>query len=73
MGFTNLLIAEMATDYRNTVERVFSLYNQLEIAHKRQKTNLALHNEKAILTHIGKFPKVTQTHLSQLRKIWGFS
>ncbi|WP_414528123.1 hypothetical protein [Nodularia chucula] len=63
----------MATDYRNTVERVFSLYNQLEIAHKRQKTDLALQNVKAILAHIGKFPKVvTQTNLNQLRKIWGF-
>ncbi|WP_271764406.1 hypothetical protein [Anabaena sp. CS-542/02] len=33
MGFANLPIAEIATDYSVTVERVFSLYN-LEIAEK---------------------------------------
>lgn len=42
MGFVNLLTAEIAADYSRPVARVFSLYNQLEIAQKYQKTNLAL-------------------------------
>ncbi|WP_227789010.1 MULTISPECIES: hypothetical protein [unclassified Nodularia (in: cyanobacteria)] len=41
MGFANLLSAEIAADYSIPVERVFSRCNQLKIAKKRQKTDLA--------------------------------
>lgn len=61
MGFANLLIAptampeaiaEIAADYRFSVERVLSLFNQLGIADKHQKTRLALEDIKAIIFQI---------------------
>jgi hypothetical protein len=48
MGFADLWIAEIATDYINPVEKVFSLCKQLLIAHKHQNTRLALEDAKAI-------------------------
>ena len=61
MGFANLLIAptavpeaiaEIAADYRFSVERLFSLLNQLGIADKHHKTRLALEDAKAIISQI---------------------
>jgi hypothetical protein len=57
MGFANLSIAEIAADYSVTVEKVFSLCNQLGIAYKHQKTRLALEDAKAIITQI-----LSETH-----------
>ncbi|MBD2244497.1 hypothetical protein [Nostoc sp. FACHB-888] len=52
MGFADLSIAEIATDYSIPVEKVFSLCNQLGIAYKHQKTRLALEDAKAIISQI---------------------
>jgi len=52
MGFADLPIAEIATNYSMTVEKVFSLYNQLGIAYKCQKAHWALENAKAIMAQI---------------------
>jgi hypothetical protein len=62
MGFANLLIAEITTNYSQTVERVFSLCKPLEIANKRPKTDLVFKDAKAIIYHIlpEKSPKVTR-------------
>ncbi|MBD2438197.1 hypothetical protein [Nostoc sp. FACHB-110] len=49
MDFAYLPSAEIATDYSMTVEKVFSLCNQWEIAYKCQKANWALDNAKAIM------------------------
>ncbi|MBD2448353.1 hypothetical protein H6G76_14535 [Nostoc sp. FACHB-152] len=52
MNFAGLPIAEIATDYSMTVEKVLSLYHQLGIAYKYQKTHWALENAKAIMAQI---------------------
>ena len=52
MGFADLSIAEIAADYSIPVEKLFSLYNQLLIAYKHQKTRLALEDAKAIISQI---------------------
>ncbi|WP_392531441.1 hypothetical protein [Nostoc sp. C117] len=52
MGFADLSIAEIADDYSIPVEKLFSLYNQLLIADKHQKTRLALEDAKAIISQI---------------------
>ncbi|MBW4453032.1 MAG: hypothetical protein KME55_10305 [Nostoc indistinguendum CM1-VF10] len=52
MGFADLSIAEIAADYSISVEKVFSLCNQLGIAYKHQKTRLALEDAKAIISQI---------------------
>ncbi|MBW4686549.1 MAG: hypothetical protein KME40_15940 [Komarekiella atlantica HA4396-MV6] len=52
MGFADLSIAEIAADYSITVEKVFSLCDQLGIAYKHQKTRLALEDAKAIISQI---------------------
>ncbi|MFN6560633.1 MAG: hypothetical protein RMY28_012575 [Nostoc sp. ChiSLP01] len=52
MGFANLSIAEIAADYSMTVEKLFSLDNQLLIADKHQKSRLALEDAKAIIFRI---------------------
>ncbi len=52
MGFANLSIAEIAADYSMTVEKLFSLENQLLIADKHQKSRLALEDAKAIIFRI---------------------
>jgi hypothetical protein len=51
MGFANLVIAEITTNYSQTVERGFSLFNPLKIANKRPRTDLAK-DAKAIIYHI---------------------
>lgn len=52
MGFADLSIAEIATDYDLTVEDVFALCDQLGIAYKTCKSRLALEDAKAIMTQI---------------------
>jgi predicted DNA-binding protein YlxM (UPF0122 family) len=52
MGFADLSIAEIATDYDLSVEEVFDLCNQLGIAYKTRNTRLALEDAKAIISHI---------------------
>jgi hypothetical protein len=52
MGFANLSIAEITADYSMTVEKLFSLDNQLLIADKHQKSRLALEDAKAIIFRI---------------------
>lgn len=52
MGFADLPIAEIAKDYSMAVAKVFSLYNQLDIACKCQKAYWALENAKAIMAQI---------------------
>lgn len=49
MGFADLAIAEITANYSISVKRMFSLYNQLIIADKHQKTRLALEDAKAII------------------------
>ncbi|BAZ51119.1 hypothetical protein NIES4103_37420 [Nostoc sp. NIES-4103] len=52
MGFADLSIAEITTDYSIPVAKVFSLCNQLLIAYKHQKTLLALEDAKAIMSQL---------------------
>ena len=51
MGFADVSIAELATDYNLTVEEVFSLCDHLGIAYKSSKTRLPLEDAKAIISH----------------------
>jgi hypothetical protein len=51
MGFADVSIAELATDYNLTVEEVFSLCDRLGIAYKSAKTRLPLEDAKAIISH----------------------
>ncbi len=66
MGFADLSIAEIASDYSIPVEKVFSLCNQLGIAYKHQKTRLALEDAKAIISQISSeiCPKGTNDSVS---------
>jgi hypothetical protein len=52
MGFADLSIAEIATDYALPVEEVFRLCDRLGIAYKNQDTRLALEDAKAIISTI---------------------
>lgn len=52
MGFADLSIAEIATDYNLSVEEVFHLCDRLGIAYKTEKTRLALEDAKAIMSKI---------------------
>ncbi|GAX35451.1 hypothetical protein [Nodularia sp. NIES-3585] len=64
MGFANLLSAEIAADYSIPVERMFSLCNQLKIANKRQKTDLAKMQRQLFSIYC---PKHTQKSLGTRR------
>lgn len=57
MGFADLSIAEIATDYSVPVEKVLSICDKLLIAYKSPKTRLALEDAKAIISEI-----VSETH-----------
>jgi hypothetical protein len=57
MGFADLSIAEIATDYSVPVEKVLSICDKLLIAYKNPKTRLALEDAKAIISQI-----VSETH-----------
>ncbi|NJM71718.1 MAG: hypothetical protein HC862_16785 [Scytonema sp. RU_4_4] len=50
MGFADLSIAELATDYSVPVEKVLSVCDELLIAYKNPKTRLALEDAKAIIS-----------------------
>ncbi len=52
MGFADLSIKSIATEYDLTVQSVFSLCDQLGIAYKNQDTNLALEDAKAVIMQI---------------------
>jgi len=52
MGFADLSIAEIASDYNLPVEEVFRLCEQLKIAYKNAQTRLALEDAKAIISKI---------------------
>jgi hypothetical protein len=52
MGFADLAIAEITTNYSIPVEKVFSVYDQLGIANQHQKTRLVLRDAKAIIWQI---------------------
>ncbi|MBD2655192.1 MULTISPECIES: translation initiation factor IF-2 [Synechocystis] len=52
MGFADLSIQSIATEYDLTVQSVFDLCDQLGIAYKNQETNLALEDAKAVIMQI---------------------
>jgi len=52
MGFADLSIQSIATEYELTVQSVFDLCDQLGIAYKNQDTNLALEDAKAVIMQI---------------------
>ncbi len=52
MGFADLSIAEIATDYNLAVEQVFHLCDGLGIAYKNARTRLPLEDAKAIISKI---------------------
>lgn len=54
MGFADLSIAEIATDYNVPVEEVLHLCDALKIAYKHPQTRLALEDVKAIISHLEK-------------------
>lgn len=61
MGFADVSIAELATDYNLTVEEVFSLCEQLGIAYKSSKTRLPLEDAKAIISQVTEKNSESQT------------
>jgi hypothetical protein len=52
MGFADLSIAEIASDYNLPVEEVCRLCDRLGIAYKHPQTRLALEDAKAIMAYI---------------------
>lgn len=52
MGFADLSIAEIASDYDASVAEVLSICDRLRIAYKNQDTRLALEDAKAIISAI---------------------
>jgi len=52
MGFADISIADIATEYDISVEKVFYLCDQLGVSYKNQKTNLALEDAKAVISEI---------------------
>ena len=52
MGFAELSIADIATEYKITVERVFDLCDRLNINYKNEGTCLALEDAKAVIAKI---------------------
>ena len=52
MGFAELSIAEIASEYQLSVEAVFSLCDRLDIGYKNPQTNLALEDAKAVISQI---------------------
>ena len=49
MGFADYSIAEIAEDYKLTLESVFKLCDRLGIAYKDAETKLALEDAKAVI------------------------
>ncbi|NMG06782.1 hypothetical protein [Brasilonema sp. UFV-L1] len=58
MGFADVSIAQIATDYSVPVEKVLSVCNELLIAYKNPKTRLALEDVKAMISQL-----LSETHL----------
>ena len=52
MGFAELTIADIATEYEITVDRVFALCDRLNVNYKNEHTCLALEDAKAVITII---------------------
>ncbi|NJL82940.1 MAG: translation initiation factor IF-2 [Chloroflexaceae bacterium] len=52
MGFADLSIADIAAEYNLSLERIFHLCDQLEIAYKDGQTCLALEDVKALISQI---------------------
>jgi predicted DNA-binding protein YlxM (UPF0122 family) len=52
MGFADLSITDIATEYNLTIQAIFDLCDQLGIAYKNQDTNLALEDAKAVIMQI---------------------
>jgi predicted DNA-binding protein YlxM (UPF0122 family) len=52
MGFADLSIQSIATEYDLNVQSVFDLCDRLGIAYKNQETNLALEDAKAVIMQI---------------------
>ncbi|MFM6188580.1 MAG: translation initiation factor IF-2 [Planktothrix sp.] len=52
MGFADLSITEIATDYNLPVEVVLKLCDQLGIAYQHPQTRLALEDAKALMSYI---------------------
>jgi len=49
MGFADYSIAEIAEDYKLTLESVFKLCDRLGIAYQDAETKLALEDAKAVI------------------------
>ncbi len=49
MGFADYSIAEIAEDYKLSLESVFSLCDRLGIAYQDAETKLALEDAKAVI------------------------
>lgn len=52
MGFADISLAEIATEYNLPVESIFTLCNQLGINYKNQQTCLALEDAKTLISYV---------------------
>ena len=52
MGFAELSIADIATEYKIKIETVFDLCDRLNINYKNERTCLALEDAKAVILTI---------------------
>ena len=52
MGFAELSIADIATEYQISVEEVFSLCDRFCISYKNPQTNLPLEDAKTVISQI---------------------
>ena len=52
MGFAELSIADIATEYEITVEKVFDLCDRFNINYKNERTCLALEDAKTVISTI---------------------
>lgn len=52
MGFADLSVAEIAEDFKVSVEEVLALCDELGIAYKHPQTRLALEDAKAVMSKL---------------------
>lgn len=52
MGFAELSIAEIAEEYKISVETIFGLCDQMGISYRNEQTCLALEDAKALIYQI---------------------
>lgn len=52
MGFVELSIADIATEYHLAIEEVFKLCKQLGVSYNNEQTCLALEDAKAVILAI---------------------